>query len=307
MQSNIRALQVFEAVFRNRSIAKAAEELSITRSAISHQIRYLRSQIGEDLIEKTGRTLTFTPQGEKLAESLSFGFAHIESAVRNSINGQPHALRVAVCTAFGSGWLIPRVRDYPFAKDSELQIKLHAYQPELSDTIADVFFTTTPIRDGYWSSRLMGEDLVAVATPALLNAGNQRLCLITTDLEKRNHMADWREYLDLIGEPGLLETCSTIGASHYSFAGQLAEEGAGVALVPYFVAERRIQSGELRMWNQARMPSGREYFLNVKHARRNELQIKQFVTWVRRAVAASSPVARVVADTVIHSGRLKTA
>lgn len=285
MQCNIRALQVFECVFRHRSIANAADELAITRSAISHQLRYLRTQIGEDLIEKTGRNLAFTDRGTKLARSLSFAFAQIENSIQSSISEATPALRVAVCTSFGSGWLIPRVKLYPHAADCRMQIKLQAYQPELSDAIADIFFTTTPIKDGFWSVKLLPEDLVAVGTAEQIPPDRKRgYALITTEVEERDFMTDWQGYLDLVDRKDLLDNASVLGASHYLFAVEMAEQGLGIALVPHFLAEQRLSENGLQVWNDTRMPSGRAYYINVKHARRNEPDIRNFVNWVRRMV-----------------------
>lgn len=283
MQCNIRALQVFECVYRHRSIAKAADELAITRSAISHQLRYLRGQIGEELIEKTGRNLTFTERGARLAKSLSFAFSQIESSIQSSISDAAPALRVALCTSFGSGWLIPRVKLYAHLADCRMQIKLQAYQPDLSDAVADIFFTTTPIKDGFWSTKILPEDLVAVGTAEQVPPDGKRGCtLITTDVEERNFLADWNGYLDLIQRKDLLDKAAVLGASHFIFAIEMAEQGLGIALVPQFLAEQRLAANGLRLWNDTRMPSGRAYYLNVKHARRNEPDIKNFVAWVRR-------------------------
>ncbi|MGJ7042044.1 DNA-binding transcriptional LysR family regulator [Shinella sp. BE166] len=272
-------------MFRHRSIAKAADELAITRSAISHQLRYLRTQIGEDLIEKTGRDLSFTERGTKLAKSLSFAFAQIEHSIQKSISETTPALRVAVCTSFGSGWLIPRVKLYAHAADCRMQIKLQAYQPDLSDAIADIFFTTTPIKDGFWSVKLLPEDLVAVGTGEQIPPDRKRgYALITTEVEERGFMADWQGYLELVDRKDLLDNAAVLGASHYLFAVEMAEQGLGIALVPHFLAEQRVSEGGLQVWNDARMPSGRAYYLNVKHARRNEPDIRNFVNWVRRMV-----------------------
>ena len=110
MRQNIRTLQVFECLYRHGSIAKAADELAITQSAVSHQLRSLRMQIGEGLIERAGQNLSFTPRGVKLAQSLSDAFAEIDSSVSRSIDSGTGGLRVAVCSAFGTGWLIPRLK-----------------------------------------------------------------------------------------------------------------------------------------------------------------------------------------------------
>lgn len=285
MQCNIRALQVFECVFRHQSIAKAADELAITRSAISHQLRYLRTQIGEDLIEKSGRSLTFTERGAKLAQSLTFAFTQIENSIQRTITEPTSALRVAMCASFGSGWLIPRIKLYAHLTNCRMQIDLQTYQPELSDAIADVFFTTTPQKDGFWSAKLLSEDLVAVGTAEQLPPDSKRgYTFITTEVKERNFMGDWRDYLELVQRKDLLENASVLGASHYLFAIEMAAQGLGIALVPQFLAEQRLSANGLQLWSDTGMPSGRAYYLNVKHARRNEPDIKNFVMWVRRMI-----------------------
>lgn len=284
MRHNIRALQVLECVYRHGSVVKAAGELLITPSAISHQLKQLRVQIGEDLYEKSGRSLSFTPRAVRLAQSLSFAFAHIDSSIQQSINDSPSALRIAVCTAFGSGWLNPRIGKYPNIAKASIHVKLHAYQPELSDSVADVFFTTTPIKDGFWTIKLLSEDLVAVAAMSCKRVGNQIPSLITTDLDKENFSEDWLRYAELIKRPDMIELAHFIGASHYLFALELAEHGIGIALVPYFLAERGLERGYLYLWANERLPSGRAYFMNVKHARRNDPAIREFTDWVRSTV-----------------------
>ena len=285
MQCNIRALQVFECVYRHSSIAKAAEELAITRSAISHQLRYLRIQIGEDLIEKTGRNLTFTSRGIKLAKSLSFAFSQIENSIQSSIGEANPALRVAMCSSFGPGWLIPRLERYAHLTDCRLQISLQSYQPELSDAVADIFFTTTPIKDGFWSTKLFSENLVAVGTAAQVARSREHgPILITTEVEDRTFLDDWRNYLGLLQSQDLLDRSTVLGASHYLFALEMATHGLGIALVPRFLAEARLASTDLQLWHDTPIPSGRTYYLNVKHARRNEPDIRNFTNWVRRMI-----------------------
>ncbi|MGD9480772.1 LysR family transcriptional regulator [Shinella sp. G-2] len=285
MHCNIRALQVFECIYRHSSIAKAAEELAITRSAISHQLRYLRMQIGEELIEKTGRNLTFTPRGIKLAKSLSFAFSQIENSIQSSICEANPTLRVAMCSSFGPGWLIPRLERYAQRTECRLQISLQGYQPELSDAVADVFFTTTPIKDGFWSTKLFAENLIAVGTAAqVARSREQSPILITTDVEDRTFLDDWRNYLGLLQRQDLLDRAAVLGASHYLFALEMATHGLGLALVPRFLAEARLAAKDLQLWHDLPMPSGRTYYLNVKHARRNEPDIRNFTNWVRRMV-----------------------
>lgn len=166
-----------------------------------------------------------------------------------------------------------------------MQLTMHSYQPELSDAIADIFFTTTPIKEGYWSAGLFSEHLVAVGTAEQMRRdGKQGHVLITTETEERVFLDDWKNYLSLLKRQDLLDHASVLGASHYLFALEMATHGLGIALVPRFLAEDRLSPGGLQLWSDISLPSGRTYYLNVKHARRGEPDISNFVNWVRRAI-----------------------
>lgn len=284
---NLRALQIFEAVYRKGSIKAAAAELGITPSAISHQLKYLRASLGEDLIAHGGRRLVFTPYGEKLAKSLNYAFEQIDQSVRQTNHRSPSVLRLAVCTSIGSGWLIPKLADYPDLDKSGIQVKLHTFQPELGDSVADVFLTTHPVRDGYSFTRICDEELIAVYNPAHITPQGNRRRLITTDLDS-NLGGDWFAFSALAGCDSDLSGAVFLGASHYIFATQMAENGLGIALVPEFSAERGLLSGELVRWTNHRMPTGRTYYLNVKYGRRGEPHIKSFIKWVRDVGRTSS-------------------
>ncbi len=104
----VRLLQTFECVGRNLSVTKAAEELGVTTSAISHQLRELTDILGEKLTEKAGRGITLTAIGTKLAREFGEHFDRIGKSVIEAVSGGTGRVRIAVCSAFGPGWLSPR-------------------------------------------------------------------------------------------------------------------------------------------------------------------------------------------------------
>ncbi|MXN49370.1 LysR family transcriptional regulator [Shinella kummerowiae] len=142
MHYNIRYLQTFECVYRYNSISLAAKELRITPSAISHQLKGLRNQIGEDLVQKSGRTTTFTEAGEKLGQRLQTAFSEIDASVKNVIGGGDRPLRVMAGSSFAQGWLFKRLQAVPHPKWFHgLQIKMFTDpSPVITDTVADIFF-----------------------------------------------------------------------------------------------------------------------------------------------------------------------
>lgn len=278
MHYNIRSLQVFECVYRHASLMGAARELGITSSAISHQLRGLRAQIGEELFVKQGRKIAFTDRGRQIAESLKYAFSEIDSSVRNGIAASNRFLRVTMCSCFGLGWFIPLLNaTEQEAWRSCLRVKMYAGDTDISDSIADVFFSTTPLKAGYWSAKMFDETLVAVASEA---RGGQQL--ITHEVEEASFGEDWSAYSRTAGSlwPSPFERSALIGSSHYIFGLEMAMAGVGVALVPDFLAEHKLKEGRVILSSSHRMPSGRAYYMNIKHARRHEPLIDEFCSWV---------------------------
>ena len=70
----LNALKCLEAAARSQSFSRAAEELHVTQSAVSHQIRLLEDWFGTSLFERRGRQTVPTPKGEELAKSLAEAF-----------------------------------------------------------------------------------------------------------------------------------------------------------------------------------------------------------------------------------------
>ncbi len=278
MHYNIRSLQVFECVYRHASLAGAARELGITSSAVSHQLRSLREQIGEELFVKQGRSIAFTDRGRQIAESLKYAFSEIDSSVRNGIAASNRFLRVTMCSCFGLGWFIPRLNASGSEKwRNHLRVKMYAEDTDISDRIADIFFSTTPLKSGYWSSKLFDETLIAVTREP--GAAQQ---LITHDVEEATFGDDWLTFSRTAGNlwPSPFDRSSLVGASHYVFGLEMAMAGVGVALIPDFLAERPLKEGSIMLGSRHRMPSGRAYYMNIKHARRHEPLIDGFCSWV---------------------------
>ena len=82
------ALRVFEAAARHESFTRAADELSVTQAAVSHQVRALEEQLGLRLFERSTRRLDLTPAGRTLLPRLSHAFRLIEAAVEELRRGE---------------------------------------------------------------------------------------------------------------------------------------------------------------------------------------------------------------------------
>ena len=112
-QPPLNALRVFEAVARHGSFRRAADELCVTQSAVSHQVRHLEEWLGGPLFDREGNRPRLRPHGEDLGRALALALADIDAACREARRAVgPPALTVAVIPSVAICWLIPRLADF---------------------------------------------------------------------------------------------------------------------------------------------------------------------------------------------------
>lgn len=290
----IRGLNYFESVARHKSLKSAAEELGVSQSAVSHQMRDLTEALGEQLITRAGRGIELTPTGHRLAEKLATLFSGLQSSLDDVIGSGRTTLRLAVCSSFGPGWLIPRLANFFAAHpDIDLQLRLYAQDPEQTDQVADAFVTAQPLKRGFSAIHILDETLVAVCAHDKVG----RSALITTDIENGKQGEDWVDYC---AEAGLrlsdIQSGSWLQCSHYMLALEMAKAGLGTALVPDFLAQRDIDAGRLKHLNAAQLRTGRRYHLCFKISRAQEREIRALALWIRSDRTAE-PLVRLVHKT----------
>lgn len=286
MRYNLRSLQIIEAVFRHGSLSLAADELSITKSAVSHQLRKLSDDIGETLLVRQGKGVALTAAGHRLASALHEAFDQIERSIADSVGQSRTVLRLAVCSSFGPGWLIKRLAafgtDHP---EINLQLRMYAEFPQLTDAVADAFVTAYPLEHGFISTPLFDEKLVAVHAVGMPLHGHP---LITTNIEEKDFAGDWQKYcetgnieLEQIGAGNLIQ------CSHYILALEMARQGLGTALVPDFLAADDVEAGRLVRASDHVLPSERRYYFCFKKARRSDPNLQSLGAWLKRNTVPS--------------------
>ncbi len=292
---SIRSLQIFECVARTGSTIKAAEELSVTQSAISHQIKQLSQALGETLLEKSGRTLKLTQRGAELAQELTKAFTNIGDSVNTIVGTNRNRVRLAVCSSFGAGWLASHMPEFR-ADHPEIIFDIQQYgeDPDLSDTIADAFVTAKPVVSGFHAVDLMDERLIAVASPAVAEQARSARpgCLVSTTVGEPMRGSDWLNFLSFSGlGPTLWQEAQPLYCSHYATALALAETGCGPALVPDFLAERALRDGRLVRFMDGAIKTGRTYRFCVKSARTREPALSAVLAWFTAATKRKLSIA----------------
>lgn len=277
----IRQLYYFEAVARHKSVKRAAIEIGVSQSAISHQLSALAEQLGEKLLERAGRGIVLTAVGQQLAGRLGSAFLGLEASVEEIVGSGHQLLRLAVCTSFAPGWLLPRLRSFTERNPHiNLQLRLYTGDPELSNLVADAIVTALPPSPGFKSIPILKEMLVAVRAPSdeRENHREQRHRLITTSIDKTGD--DWAAFCDAAKlNLAFLREGPWMQATHYVLAMDLAKRGFGIALIPDFLAREPLANRELIRFGHAQVPSGREYSLCLKQSRSQEPQLAALVRW----------------------------
>lgn len=164
------ALRAFEAAARLRSFKAAADELSVTATAISHRIRALERHLDKRLFVRQVRAVSLSPDGERLYAATREGLDIIASAIDTLRTPTDPVVTLSVTPAFASQWLLPRLQHFQAAHpDIDLHIHASNLPADLDAGMADlaVRYGTGPY-PGHEHHCLLADRFAPVASPALL-------------------------------------------------------------------------------------------------------------------------------------------
>lgn len=286
----LKALQAFEATARLKSFSKAADELCVSQSAISHQIRSLEDCIGESLLLRNVKPLQLTESGATLYTVLGDCFFRLHSVCHHLSKTKSQPLRIVAQTSIAVEWLAPRLplfqQQYP-----EIATLLHmeSSAESLQPATADVIIGTWPTPQGFVAKRLRTEWWFPVCAPAQyqqldLNRPDSVFDFPLYSSEQGEDWQLWRQQLQL-REPA---NSQMFQVSLALLATKAVSSGSGVALSNSFIAGDAIRQGQLHALTDWRylLPWG-QYQI---HFRQDSLQreaIRVFIDWLEQQAASS--------------------
>lgn len=249
------AFQAFETAARHLSFTKAAAELHVTKSAVSHQIKALENYLDVKLFHRSPRQLSLTDAGEATFPEAKVGFDRLATALHRLAELESRdVLRVSVSSSFAAKWLVPRLGQFEMLHpDIDVHICAAIDVTDLMRDEVDVVIRYGP--NHYPSllvDRLLDESAFPVVSPTLLNAGALRkphdlrgYRLIHVDeFEYDDGYPIWASWLDAAGVSDIDPTRGP-RFSLMSLAIQTAIEGRGVALVGSALVEDDLAAGRL--------------------------------------------------------------
>jgi DNA-binding transcriptional LysR family regulator len=284
------ALLAFEAVARLGSATAAADELALTQSAVSRQLKTLEDQLGIALFERRGRSLTLTPTGTRYVTEVRGILQRLaQASVAARTNPVGGTLNLAILPAFGMHWLAPRLQHFARAHPEvtvNLSTRLAPFDFRTSHFDAAIHFGREDW-PGVSYLPLMSETVVPVCAPGLIDGpladprGMLGFDLLHLDTRPRG----WARWLRSLGVDDDLPTGMMF--DQFSTMAQAAIHGLGVALLPTFFAEPYLNDGQLVLASDATTESIGTYYLVWPSERAGSSALLSFRAWI--AEAAKTP------------------
>jgi LysR family glycine cleavage system transcriptional activator len=285
----MQALRAFEAASRMRSLTRAAESLHLTHGAISHQIKSLEADFGVRLVERAGRGIRLTDEGERFATRVRAVLSDLGDAVRElTERASPRQLRVSVIPSFAARWLLPRIGRF-FATHPEIDLDVVANNA-LADFKRDDVDVAIRHGLGEWpgliSEHVLDDAAFPVCSPRL---NNGRLPARPAELSHytllRSEGESWKTWFE---EAGLDWPEPTRGPafSDSSHTMQAAIDGQGIALARSSLLGNDVRNGVLVRLFDVVVHLPKKYFLVYPPRLVDSPKLAPFRQWLFDEVAA---------------------
>lgn len=278
---SLRSIAAFEAAARHRSFTRAAAELNLTTSAISHAVKALETRLRTRLFERSGRTLNLTPQGQTLVTRVRLSLSLLSDAFDTSPWLRRDRLVVSTLASIGRR-LAPRLGEFRDRfPNVELELRCGSALADVASDDADVAIRFGP---GGWtglqSRHLADETLFPVASPSYRGG---RLPASLSDLRDctliRHPESSWRLWLDPLGcDAGDFPSHLTI--DDLSVGLEAAAGGVGVALARSWLVRDQLESGRLVRLLEHEVSAEYAYWAVWSGGSARRALIISFVDWV---------------------------
>ena len=306
----LNALRAFEVAARHLSFTKAGEELAVTPTAISHQIRGLEDYLGFPLFRRLTRALELTVEGKAMLPKVREGIECFAAAIENARSHKPGGrLLVVSPPAFASRWLIPHLPSFS-AEHPEITLHMSAsvkvIDPKGSSGISglegfdprddepEIFVRFGHGRyAGCRTDRLFAPAYTAVCSPSLMTGERP----LKTPSDLRHHVLihddtvpelmgrpTWSEWMHIAGVTGI----DAEAGMHFSDLGLVlsaAVDGVGVALASQPLVAAEIAAGRLMVPFDIVIRRPQAYYLVAPEAVAERPVVRTFREWILSEVA----------------------
>jgi LysR family glycine cleavage system transcriptional activator len=290
---SLNGLRAFEAAARHMSFTRAAAELNVTQTAISHQIRRLEEQLGIVLFIRRNRALELTREARDYLPSIRSAFEDLHRATARLRRAENEArLTVSTTASLATKWLVSRVAAFQDANPGiEVRITTSTHLVDFRREEVDI---AVRYGHGVWPGLrahwLMAEHIFPVCGPALLS--DVRPLRVPEDLAHHTLLhtsvsrEDWQLWLTAAGLPPTIATRRGMTFDQGFMAIQAAMEGLGVAMGRFHLVEADLAAGRLIAPFDMVLPQDAGYYVVTPEATADTAKIARFRDWL---IASATP------------------
>jgi len=292
---SLHGLRAFESAARLLSFTKAAEELGVTQTAVSHLIRRLEAELGARLFIRDARRIRLSPEGERLLPSVAGAFDELRRATER-FRRAPGSRRLTLSTTpgFAGKWLVPRLHRFR-ERHPRIEVRIGTGM-EMTDFRRDDVDLAIRFGKGSWpgvaAEFLMAENIFPVCAPALARGSpplrepadlaRHTLLNVTTSGD------DWQLWFTGAGLP-FTEGRQTIVFDMVLTAIEAAVDGLGVMVGRETLLREELRTGRLVVPFETRIQTAAGYYLVMPPENADHPPVRAFRDWIT-SEAAASPV-----------------
>lgn len=281
---SLKFLKTFQVAAARLSFKAAAEELFITPSAVSHQIKALEEQLGVPLFERGPHSLSLTEAGTHYLHHMDSVFARLESVTEQlQVRYGRGVVRLHMPPFFATELLLPKLPLLLEAQpDTDIHINtaLAPLQPHPPDADVSIVVNAIP-ESGLDCHKLFSQAFVPACAPALLKRSPIR---VVEDLDRHTlivHEARrdaWEQWAESLGKR--LRPKKVVRFDTMYTAAEAAEHGVGVALVSSRLGNERFAQGSLVRLFDAELETGESYFLLLRREDATRPDVQALTQWL---------------------------
>lgn len=285
----LRLLRAFCLAAKHSSFKDAADRLSLTPSAVSHQVKELEEQLGVSLFERRTRAVVLTPVGRQLLDDLEPALAALGTAIERTRNtaGARRQLRVVMPPFFASEVFAPRLPDF-HARHAGIDIQVDTHDPRPGQhsgfTDISIVLAGQPPGDAEVDAvRLIPLRLVAAASRKVADSMGDKQDARAFDgqtlIMHRNFRSDvWDSWLNQVGLD-LRRVRNVVEFDNMAAVARAAERDGGIALVPAVVCQPWFERGSLVRLEGFDLRGNDAYYLMVRRDDFARSEVRALVQW----------------------------
>ncbi|WP_178120897.1 transcriptional regulator GcvA [Pseudomonas atagonensis] len=285
---SLNGLRAFEAAARHMSFTQAAEELNVTQTAISHQIRRLEEELGVSLFLRLKDGLALSEDGQAYLPGIRAAFLELRRSTEQLLESRSHSvLTISTLVSVASKWLLPRLPAFQRAFP-DIDVRVSA-STDLVDFRKGGIDAAIRYGRGDWKGLradfLMSDEIFPVCSPALLAVSGT----ISTPADLLNQTmlqvsgmtaSDWNTWLSAAGESAQLAQGPRLTFDLAMMAVQAAIDGQGVCIGRSTYVDDDLRAGRLVAPFDLRLKDDLGFYLVTPHETADSKKIVALRSWL---------------------------